>query len=106
MIDEQTLEQTVQHIVDAAQPSRVILFGSYGRDEADENSDLDLMIIQPHVENQIEEMVYLRQILGSMGIGIDLLVYSEAEYERRSCVPGTVHYWAHREGKTLYEAAY
>ncbi len=106
MIDEQTLEQTVQHIVEAAKPSRVILFGSYGRDEADENSDLDLMIIQPHVENQIEEMVYLRQILGPMGIGIDLLVYSEAEYKRRSRVPGTVHYWARREGKTLYEAAY
>ncbi len=106
MIDEQTLEQTVQHIVDAAQPSRVILFGSYGRDEADENSDLDLMIIQPHVENQIEQMVYLRQVLGAMGIGIDLLIYSEDEYKRRSRVPGTVHYWARREGKILYEAAY
>ncbi len=106
MIDEQILEQTVQHIVEAAHPSRVILFGSYGRDEANENSDLDLMIIQPHVENQIEEMIYLRQILGHIGIGIDLLVYSEAEYERRSRVPGTVHYWAYREGRTLYEAAY
>ena len=106
MIDEQRLKQTVQHIVEAAKPSRVILFGSYGRNEATENSDLDLMIIQPHVENQIEEMIALRQILGPMGIGIDLLIYSEAEYERRSRVPGTVHYWAHREGRTLYEAAH
>lgn len=106
MIDEQVLKQTVQHIVDAANPNRIILFGSYGRDEANEDSDLDLMVIQPHVENQIEEMVYLRQILGSMGTGVDLLVYSEAEYKRRSRVPGTVHYWASREGKTLYEAAH
>ncbi|VAW33098.1 hypothetical protein MNBD_CHLOROFLEXI01-4445 [hydrothermal vent metagenome] len=106
MIDEQRLKQTVQHIVEAAHPSRVILFGSYGRNEATENSDLDLMIIQPRVENQIEEMIHLRQILGSIGIGIDLLIYSEAEFERRRRVPGTVHYWAHREGRTLYEAAH
>jgi hypothetical protein len=49
-------------------------------------------------------MVYLRQLLGSLGVGVDVLVYSEAEFERRSRVPGTVHYWARREGKTLYEA--
>ena len=106
MIDEKILEHTVKHIVDAASPNRIILFGSYGRGEATESSDLDLMIIQPHVENQFEEMVYLRQVLGSMGIGVDLLVYSEEEYERRSRVPGTVHYWANREGRTVYEAAH
>ncbi len=106
MLDEQSLQQTVQQIVDIAHPIRVILFGSYGRNEADENSDLDLMVIRPQVENQIEDMVNLRQILGSVGVGVDLLVYSEAEYERRSRVPGTVHYWASREGRTLYEATH
>jgi predicted nucleotidyltransferase len=105
MIDQNTLQQAVGRIVDATQPKRVILFGSYGRDEATEDSDLDLMVIQPRVENQAATMVYLRQLLGSLGVGVDVLVYSEAEYERRSRVPGTVHYWARREGKTLYEAA-
>jgi len=105
MIDQNTLQQAVGRIVDATQPRRVILFGSYGRDQATEDSDLDLMVIQPRVENQAATMVYLRQLLGSLGMGVDVLVYSEAEYERRSRVPGTVHYWARREGKTLYEAA-
>ncbi len=105
MINEQTIQQIVQRIVDASHPIRVILFGSYGRNKADENSDLDLMVIQAQVKNQVREMVDLRQILGSIGVGIDLLLYSEAEYERRSRVPGTVHYWARREGRTLYEAA-
>jgi predicted nucleotidyltransferase len=105
MIDQNTLQQAVGRIVDATHPKRVILFGSYGRDQATEDSDLDLMVIQPRVENQAATMVYLRQLLGSLGMGVDVLVYSEAEYERRSRVPGTVHYWARREGKTLYEAA-
>ncbi len=92
MIDEQTLQQVVERVVVAAQPSRVILFGSYGRGEADEGSDLDLMIVLPTV--------------GSLGVGVDLLVYSDAEFERRSQVPGTVLYWARKEGQQLYAAAH
>lgn len=105
MIDQNMIQRAVRRIVDATHPKRIILFGSYGRDQATEDSDLDLMIIQPRVEDQAAAMVDLRQLLGSMGMGVDVLVYSEAEYERRSRVPGTVHYWARLEGKTLYEAA-
>jgi uncharacterized protein len=36
---------------------------------------------------------------------IELLVFSREEFERRSQVPGTVPYWAKKEGKLLYDAA-
>ena len=49
-------------------------------------------------------MVQLRQVVGQIGVGVDILVYSREEYTRRSQVPGTVLYWAQREGQTLYEA--
>ncbi len=104
MLDEQKLQQAVQRIVAVAQPSRVILFGSYGRGDADAGSDLDLMVIKPQVDNRGEEMIRLRQAVGSIGVGVDVLVYAETEYERRSQVPGTVLYWARKEGRSLYEA--
>ena len=106
MIDEQTLQQVVQRIVAAGQPSRVILFGSYGRGDASENSDLDIMVIEPRVPDRYEEMIRLQKVVGRLGTGVDLLVYSEAEYERRSQVPGTVLYWARKEGKPVYEATH
>lgn len=106
MIDEHTLQEIVRRIVTAAQPSRVILFGSYGRGDADEDSDLDIMVIKPRVDNRYTEMIDLRKAVGYVGTGVDVLVYSEAEYGRRSQVPGTVLYWARKEGKPLYEAAY
>jgi len=106
MIDEYTLQEIVQRIVTEAQPSRVILFGSYGRGDADEGSDLDIMVIKPSVDNRYTEMIDLRKAIGYIGTGIDVLVYLEAEYGRRSQVPGTVLYWAHKEGRPLYEAAY
>jgi predicted nucleotidyltransferase len=106
MIDEQVLQQVVERIVAAAKPSRVILFGSYGRDSADEDSDLDIMVVKAEVTDKAAEMVRLHEVVGDVGTGVDVLVYSEEEFERRSQVPGTVLYWARKEGKPLYEAAH
>jgi predicted nucleotidyltransferase len=105
MIDEQALQQAVERIVAAARPSRVILFGSYARGDADAGSDLDFMVIKPQVSDKYAEMVRLHEAVGNIAAGVDVLVYSEAEYERRSQVPGTVLYWARKNGRSLYEAA-
>ncbi len=103
-IDEQTMQDLVKCLVAAAQPTRVILFGSYARGDATAGSDLDLMVIQPHVSDSYAEMIRLHQAVGDVGVGVGLLVYSEADYRRRSQVPGTVLYWARKEGRPLYEA--
>ena len=105
MIDEQTLQEAVERIITLARPTRVILFGSYGRGDADAGSDLDLMVIKPEVSDKYTEMIHLHEVVGNIGLGVDVLVYSEAEYQRRSQVPGTVLYWARKEGRALYEAA-
>jgi predicted nucleotidyltransferase len=104
MVDEKILQQVVRRITAAAKPQRVILFGSYGRGDADEGSDLDLMVVLPEVSDKYGEMVRLHKAVGSVGVGVDVLVYSEEEYQRRSQVPGTVLYRARKEGRRLYEA--
>lgn len=101
MLNPQTLQQIVDRIVILANPNRVIVFGSYGPGDADEESDLDLMIIKPKVENKYDEMIRLHEAVGKVGVGVDVLVYSEDEFERRSQVPGTILYWARKEGKAL-----
>ena len=105
MLSEEKIQSVVECIVQAAQPSKVILFGSYARGNANENSDLDLMVIEPTVADSGQEMVRLRIAIGSIGTGVDVLVYSEAEFERRSQVAGTVLHQAKSEGKVLYDAA-
>ena len=106
MLAKRTLEQLVERIVAVAHPSRIILFGSYGRGNATEDSDVDIMVIKSQVDNQYEELLSLYQAVGTIGAGVDLLLYSEAELGRRSQVPGTVLYWAQQEGMSLYEAAH
>lgn len=104
MLTSDAIDSAVQKLIAAAQPSRVILFGSYARGEADEDSDLDLLVVEAQVENRGAEMVRLRRAIGRVGTGVDVLVYSEEEVTRRGDVPGTVIYWALNEGKTLYDA--
>ena len=46
----------------------------------------------------------LHRAIGPIGVGVDVLVVSQEEFERRSQVPGTLPYWARKEGKLLYDA--
>ena len=105
MLSEQTIREAVERIVAAARPSKIIVFGSHGRKESDEGSDLDLLVIEPKLVDRYQEMIRLREAVGPIGSGVDVLVCSEEEAERRGQVPGTVVYWALKEGRVLYDAA-
>jgi hypothetical protein len=65
---------------------------------------LDLLVIEPLVANKREEMVRLRLAVGDVGIGVDILVYSEEEVREWGTVPGAALFTALREGKVAYEA--
>jgi len=65
---------------------------------------VDIMVIERQVDDRGEKMVRLRQAVGSIGVGVDVLVYSEAEVEERRDWCTSPIYWALREGRTLYAA--
>ena len=104
MLSERTFRQAIRRIRAVAQPSKIILFGSYARGEATEDSDLDLMIILPGKPDKMAEIIRLRRAIGALGVGVDVLVFSEDEAQRRGQVPGTVVYWANKEGRIVYDA--
>jgi predicted nucleotidyltransferase len=105
MLTQYELRQIVNRIVSQlSQPARIILFGSYARNEATEESDLDLLIIEPSLPDKAAEYLRLKQAVGRIGVGVDLLLFSAQEFERRSQVPGTLHYWARKEGRVLHES--
>ena len=82
-----------------------MLFGSYARGDADEGSDLDLLVIESDVPDKADEYLKLHRAIGSMGVGVDVLVISREEFARSSQVPGTLPYWAAKEGKLIHDAS-
>lgn len=88
MLSEQTIREAVARIVTASRPSKVIVFGSHAGGDPDEGSDLDLLVIQPKLVDRCQEMIRLREAVGPIGSGVDVLVHSEEEAARRGQVPG------------------
>jgi predicted nucleotidyltransferase len=105
MVSEETIRQAVDTLVREAHPVQVILFGSYGRGDATEDSDLDFLVVLPELQRPHEEMVRLRRAVGNLGTGVDILVVDAAEFAKWSEAPSTTLYWAKREGRALYDAA-
>lgn len=104
MLDTETIRAATDRLVAAASsPARVILFGSYARGTATEDSDLDLMVIEKELPDKAAEYLRLRRAIGGIGAGVDVLIYSEEEALRRSQVPGTLLYWAFKEGQVLHD---
>ena len=98
---QHTADQIMQHV---SSPARVVVFGSYGRGDATQDSDLDLLVIQKSVDDFTKEYTRLREAIGAIGVGVDLLLVTEDQYEQRKDWCSSPIYWAHREGKVASEA--
>lgn len=105
MLSDEQIQTSAKKILNVEEPLQIILFGSYARGEATEESDLDLLVIVKDIQKRGRKMVTYRNAIGRVapGVGVDILVYSEDEALKP--VPGTVLYWALSEGKILYESA-
>jgi predicted nucleotidyltransferase len=105
MLTAEAIDAVTNRLVAAASaPSRVVLFGSYATGTANDGSDLDLLVIEKDVPDRAAEYLRLRTAIGPIGTGVDVLLYSEPEAMRRALVPGTLLYWALKQGKVLHDA--
>lgn len=78
MVSDQAIQEAARRLIAAAgSPRKVLLFGSYARGEANEDSDLDLLVVEAALPDPTGEYVRLREAVGPMGVGVDLLIYSE-----------------------------
>jgi len=58
------------------------VFGSHARGDADEYSDIDLIIVAPSERPFVDRFRDYLPAIANAGIGIDLLVYTPEEFER------------------------
>lgn len=104
MLNEQTIRDAVTSIAAIAHtPKKIILFGSYARGDANERSDLDLMVVERDIPDPMEEWQRLAGVVRSLPVDVDILLYAEHEFEKRKEWCSTPVYWAVREGRVLYE---
>jgi len=102
MIDEATIQKAVELLQAAAPGATVIVFGSCARGETNDNSDLDVLVVEPAVTARMKEMVRLRDVLRPLKIPVDVLVVSKKTFEEWADTPNTVLYEAAQEGRVFH----
>ena len=106
MLKPEQIRGAARRVIAAAStPATVLVVGSYARGDADEWSDLDLVVVEPELLDEGTEYLRLKTAIGRIGVGVDLLLFSRHDFDRRRQVPGTLPYWAMKEGKVFIDAA-
>ncbi len=96
-------EKAIKSIIPAFKPEKIIIFGSYAKGTANEDSDLDILIEFKEVEHKRKLAIQIRKLLANFPIATDILVMSmdkESEYKQKKW---SIYYHALMEGKLIYE---
>lgn len=103
MISKKTINQIKNKLVEIEKPQKIILFGSYARNEANQNSDLDLIIIKKSNKPPHKRGLDSRWYLGSFPFTTDLLIKTPKEFEKWQEISISFNAKVKKEGKILYE---
>lgn len=100
---DELIATMVDRIADAVHPIQIRLFGSRARGEADQWSDVDLLVVLEDAPDRRACQVEIKSLLTDLPIGIDVVVATPEQIVRRGHVAGTVLNNALEEGKLIYE---
>ena len=107
-ISDDVIDRMTQRIVREVDPQRILLFGSRARGEANEQSDVDLLVVErePFGQNRSrrQEAARIWRCLSEFRIPTDILVYSVGEIDLWKDSSYHVVGRALKEGKVLYES--
>ena len=108
-IGQALIDEIVRRILTVAKPDRIILFGSAATGEMTPDSDIDVLVIEPHMEPRAEsrhrEMIRIREAIGRIGYPVDVIVISTERFEWLKDIVGGIEYPADKYGRVVYDAA-
>lgn len=106
MIPQQTIDEMSRKIVERFHPERIILFGSYARGEATENSDIDLLVVfKTPARRGKRAAPIIRMLAEEYDLPVDVIVRSPEGLNQWKNTPNSFARQVITRGVTLYEKA-
>ena len=103
MIKDSQIDDIVSKIATRFNPDKIILFGSYAAGNPDNDSDIDLLVIKDsELPRHKRSFDIQKSLIGSM-IPIDILVYTQIEFEKEISEKYSFINSAIRTSKLVYE---
>jgi predicted nucleotidyltransferase len=101
---ESKVAEALNRLVEAARPRKVFLFGSYVRNEAGPDSDLDILVVAPdEVTDPRKESVRLRRVLRGIHMPVDIVVVPESVFNTHRNTPGLIYREVEQTGRLVYD---
>ncbi len=85
-------------------PYKIIIFGSHAYGEPNENSDLDICVVEKDYENKFEDKKKIRKLLKNINIAKDILNPKIDEYEFYKEEINSVYYDIDKKGMLLWSS--
>lgn len=96
------LSRIVESILDTVEAQEIYVFGSYAREEQNDDSDLDLYIVSQDDSSRFDQMARIGRALLWMGMPKDVIVSSRERFDDRARDIGSVETVVKQEGVLLY----
>ena len=102
MVSQNTIREMAAKIAERFDPERIILFGSYARGDATENSDVDLLVVMAPGGSQRDVQAQIRNILLPYPTPIDVFIRTPDVFHRHATLVNSLPYFARQDGMELY----
>ena len=102
-VTEERLQEVVRRIVEAFDPERIILFGSYVSGAPTPDSDVDLLIVMEDGERPARRSARVARVLLDVPFPIDILVRTPEELQHRLRIGDYFIQEILEQGRALYE---
>ena len=103
MIEESKIHEIVKIIAGSFSPDKIILFGSYATGQANEDSDLDILVVKDTDLPRHKRNIEIRKALIGTKVPMDLLVFTNIEFESEKIRKYSFLNQVIETSKTLYE---
>ncbi len=103
MVTMSQMEELGRRIGEEFPADRVLLFGSFARGLATDDSDVDLLVVAETPLPPRERYGAVRRIVADYPAAFDIIVKTPAEYSRSRSVVNSIVYFAEKSGRVIYE---
>ncbi|MBL0709104.1 MAG: nucleotidyltransferase domain-containing protein [Sulfurimonas sp.] len=103
MIDIEKLKPLIVEALMPLKPDKIILFGSYAYGVPNDDSDLDICIVEKDYANKWEEKLKISKLLDKIRVPIDILNPKVDEYEFYANEINSVYYDIDKQGELLWQ---
>jgi len=101
-LNKEELKKAIVSSYKKINPVKIILFGSWCRDEEDKYSDVDIIVIYETKKRFLDRLKEL-YLMWDIPVAFDILAYTPVEFERMLKEKNSFIKRINKEGEVIYE---